>query len=216
MTDTEGVIKYQLDHQVRALDSAIDIGEINAWRRLFYRLQLIGQSEGRYDGLGFGNISVRLPETQGFFLITGTQTGHLAILKPSNFAVIQTASPASNYLRSLGPCQPSSEALTHASVYQHAPSVNAVIHGHCPEIWRNTHTLSLAHTSSTVAYGTVAMATAVEDLFKTGEIGETGIFSMLGHEDGIIALGPSIAAASMLLLKTLADAFAVEQESFDL
>ncbi|MBS3963971.1 MAG: class II aldolase/adducin family protein [Methylomonas sp.] len=213
MSDSEGVIKYRLTHRTEATDAALDIVEIDAWRALFHRLGLIGQTADRYDGLGFGNISMRLLGSQGLFLITGSQTGHLPRLSRSDFTQVLAASPAANYLESQGPCQPSSEALTHAAVYLQAPTANAVIHVHSPEIWRNTLGLGLPHTSGAIAYGTVTMASAVQGLFKAGDIGETGVFSMLGHEDGIVAIGPSLADAGLCLLKTLAAALAIECKS---
>jgi len=211
MSEQEGVIKYRLDHHYCDLPTAIDLDEINAWRNLLFRLQLIGQLTEKYDGLGFGNLSYRLASGTDRFLISGTQTGHLANLQSAHFTIVDAASPIENTLSSKGPCRPSSEALTHASVYQHQANAMAVIHVHCPEIWRNTSLLNLPHTASNVAYGSVAMALAVEQLLKSGQLETVGLFSMLGHEDGIVAYGDSLASAAHTLFKELVRAIAVEQ-----
>lgn len=214
MNEREGVIKYRLDHHDNDLASTIDISQINAWRSLLYRLKLIGQSVDQYHGLGYGNISQRLHRNQQQFLISGTQTGHLQVLQRNHFAIVEKASPIHNTLSSRGSCKPSSEALTHASIYRHDPSAQAVIHVHCPEIWRHTHDLQLPHTRADIAYGSVEMAGAVERLFASGELKKMPIFSMLGHEDGIVAFGDSVTAAALTLLTQLANALAIEQTAY--
>lgn len=211
MSEQEGVIKYLLEHQCTALPSEIDISEINAWRSLLYRLKLIGQLPEKYDGLGYGNISRRIVPGGERFLITGTQTGDLAILGPEHFALVDSASPLLNSIHATGPRQPSSEALTHACVYLQNPAAQAVIHVHCPELWRNTRALNLPHTDADVTYGSIEMASAVERLFTSGQLQTLPIFSMLGHEDGIVAFGDSLAAAGTALIRQLALALSLEQ-----
>lgn len=210
--DREGVIKYHLDHSQAELADAIDIAEINAWRCVFFRLRLIGQIAEKYDGLGFGNISQRLVAEQPAFIVTGTQTGHLPCLAKRDFALVEAASPANNYLRSQGLSKPSSEALTHATIYLSNPTVTAVIHVHCPEIWRNSKQLKVPCTGADVPYGTPEMAEAVVRLFKTGRLQPLGLFSMLGHQDGVVAFGPTLASAASLLIEAFALALAIEQK----
>ncbi len=212
LNDQEGVIKYRLDHQHLALAAEINIAEINAWRSIFYRLGLIGQVPEKYAGLGYGNISQRLVPDDLAFLISGTQTGNLASLSKQHFALIKTASPQHNAIQSIGLSQPSSEALTHASVYQQNQAICAVIHVHCPEIWHQTAQLGLAFTSAQVAYGTPEMANAVGHLFDSGRLQTCGLFSMLGHEDGIVAFGANLASAAELLIGQLANALSIEQK----
>lgn len=211
--EQEGVIKYRLEHQYADLAADIDVSDINAWRSVFYRLRLIGRITEKYDGLGFGNISRRLAPGRPEFLISGTQTGELASLKKQDFALITAASPHSNYIRSFGLSQPSSEALTHAGVYLQNPSINAVIHVHCPELWRHGSRLNLACTAADVPYGTPEMAGAVADLFASGRLQTRGLFSMLGHEDGIVAFGATMPEAASLLIMQFAEALAIEQNS---
>ncbi|MCK5924652.1 MAG: class II aldolase/adducin family protein, partial [Methylococcales bacterium] len=165
-SEQEGVIKYQLHHAQQALIPSPLFLEINAWRHIFCQLNMMGQDQARYDGYGFGNISHRYQATSSAFLITGTQTGHLNPLKPENYALVTSVHLAQNQIYSQGHCQPSSEALTHASVYTKNKTIHAVIHVHCPEIWRHTHTLKLAHTAKNIVYGTPEMAYAVMDLVQ--------------------------------------------------
>lgn len=211
MSEREGVIKYRLTHDDGVLVSTIDISKINAWRTVLYRLQLIGQLANKYHGLGFGNISQRLYPEHAPFLITATQTGHLSVLERTDFAVVSAACPAENWLHSTGPSRPSSEALTHASVYRLDTQTQAVIHVHSPELWRQTLALRLPHTAADIAYGSVEMSAAVAALFDSGQLRSLPIFSMLGHEDGIVAFGATLDDAAMTLLTQLAKAIAIEQ-----
>lgn len=211
MAEQEGVIKYQLQHCLGSLPDAIDTRPLNAWRILLYQLGLIGQRPDKYGGLGYGNISQRLTPGRPEFLITGTQTGQLASLQPQDFAIVEFAEPLLNQLHSKGPSQPSSEALTHASVYRHQALANAVIHVHCPQLWRNTKTLSLPSIDSEIAYGTVAMANAVESLLTSGQLDSMKLFSMLGHEDGIVSFANTLDEAACILLTQLARAIVIEQ-----
>ncbi len=204
MEKSEGVIKYQLLHQHCPLAADMDIAELNGWRSLLYKLKLIGQLAEKYAGLGFGNISRRLVPGQQKFLISGTQTGHLPKLSLADYALILSASPETNRIESCGLCQPSSESLTHAGIYLQTPTVQAVIHVHSPELWHNTQRLRLPHIAADIPYGTPQMALAVQDLFISGRLDSLQIFSMLGHEDGIVAFGGSLSAAAMQLLTQLA------------
>lgn len=215
MSEQEGVIKYQLEHLTADLPAGIDIDELNAWRRLLYRLNLIGRIPEKYNGLGFGNISRRLVPGSEQFVISGTQTGHLANLTKQHYALIQSASPQHNRIQSCGLCAPSSEALTHASVYSQAPSIQAVIHVHSPALWRNTIPLQLPHTAADVPYGTPEMAQAVKNLFSSARLDSLQLFSMLGHEDGIIAFGSSLPAAATVLITQLVKAEMLEQAGKD-
>ncbi|TPQ28616.1 class II aldolase/adducin family protein [Methylomonas koyamae] len=211
LNDREGVIKYRLDHQYQALPADSDLPAINAWRDIMYRLGLIGRIAGKYDGLGFGNISSRRVPGENGFLVSATQTGDLPQLGPEHYAWVMAASPQQNRLQSLGPAQPSSEALTHAVIYQLLPRVQAVIHVHCPEIWHNTANLQLAHTAAQVPYGTPEMADAVATLLRNSGSVDHGIFAMLGHLDGVVAYGASLQQAAELLIARLAMALALEQ-----
>jgi ribulose-5-phosphate 4-epimerase/fuculose-1-phosphate aldolase len=204
MSEQEGVIKYQLHHDYAPLASALYLAEINAWRSILYKLNLIGQDDQRYGGLGYGNISQRVRTKPLQFVISGTQTGHLEQLSHHDYCLITEASPQNNRIISIGDCQPSSEALTHASVYAEVDTVQAVIHVHSPAIWKNTHTLQLAHTPADIAYGTPAMAHAVAQLMDTQSWQHAAVFTMLGHEDGVIAFGTSLTQAAQILIAQLA------------
>jgi len=211
MNTQDGVIKYQLHHTQKNVADKFSLAEINAWRTVVFRLGLIGRIPGKYGDCGFGNISQRLAADSDQFIISGTQTGHLESLNIDQYCLIVKAEPKENRIHSCGLCQPSSESMTHASIYAQASEIQAIIHVHSPEIWHNTTALHLPHTAADIPYGTVAMANAVEQLFQSGRLKQSALFSMLGHEDGVMAFGRNMEAAAWVLIKYLALAISIEQ-----
>ena len=208
--ETEGVIKYHLQHQSTEAGPKWDIAAINSWRTLLYQLQLIGQQADRYMGYGYGNISQRITGEQ--YLISGTQTGGIAELALDNYCLVVSADLSNNTLCSTGPCKPSSEALSHASVYAQDNTIQCIIHAHSPEIWQATNALNLAYTDKDVAYGTPDMAHAISDLFDSGQLKHQAIFTLLGHEDGVISFGQSFPQASWAMIDTLASAMQLKSD----
>lgn len=212
MKEQEGVIKYQLNHTQQSINCLLSLTEINVWRTIAVRLGLIGQTPERYDNIGFGNISQRVDAHSAQFIISGTQTGHIEQLCPEHYCLIVKAEPHQNRLQSWGLCKPSSESMTHASVYAQDNTIQAIIHAHSPEIWKHTVALDLPHTGADIPYGTVEMATAVEQLFQPGKLTQISLFTMLGHEDGVVAFGSSMQEAAWELIKYLSLALGIEQQ----
>ncbi len=202
MQETEGVIKYHLHHKTTQTNTSWDIADMNTWRTLLYQLELIGQHVDRYKGYGYGNISQRYKNEQ--FIISGTQTGGIKELAAEDYCLVETSNLIKNSLQSSGPCKPSSEALSHASVYAQDQNIQCIIHAHNPDIWHATEALTLAYTAKNVAYGTPDMAYAIRQLFQPGQLEQQKIFTMLGHEDGVISFGENFQEAAFAMIKTLA------------
>ena len=212
----EGVIKYTIEHSAAPPLPASDLAALNAWRKILNQLALIGQDPARYDGVGFGNISCRLEPWEAApaarpFAITGTQTGHLADLTPEHFTVVTACHPERNTIVSAGLIYPSSEALTHGTLYALDPQIHWVMHAHAPHIWRHAAALGLPQTRQAVLYGTPEMAAEVARLFVESDVAARRIFSMAGHEDGIVTFGASAEEAGAVLVDALAAAYALEQ-----
>lgn len=198
MSNQEGVIKFKLEFSVKAVDESLfDLKKINIWRQVCLEKSWIGQVADRYEGLGFGNISTRIGNTDEF-IITGTQTGGLTTLEGMHFSHVDGYAIENNWVSAKGLLAPSSESMTHAVLYQQDKNISAIIHIHAPSIWRETQIRGLAFTKENVPYGTVQMALAVENLCV--DFGGQGVFSMLGHEDGIVAFGRSLDQAGKILL----------------
>ncbi len=211
MSSQEGVIKFRLEFTPGSPLPAEDLQEINHWRQLLYGRRLIGQDPARYGGYGFGNISQRLPPFPAEpgrrrFVISGTQTGHLEILGPQHYAIVTGWEPDQNLVIAQGPIRPSSESLTHGTVYDQDEAIRWVMHVHSPELWQQATHLGLPTTAAHVPYGTPAMAREVERLFRETDVRRRGLFAMGGHEDGMVAFGATAEEAGMALLDALAAA----------
>jgi ribulose-5-phosphate 4-epimerase/fuculose-1-phosphate aldolase len=204
----EGVTKFDLRFSERTPVSLDTFADLNRWRRQLWEQALIGQDSMRYGGYGFGNVSQRLPDSPELvghraFLISGSQTGHLPALRAEHYAVVSACDPTMNRVEAYGPIRPSSESLTHGMLYDQADTIRVILHVHSPDIWRAADRLQLPVTDVSVAYGTPAMAEEVRRLFNDTGVAEQRIFSMGGHEDGIVALGKSADEAGAILLRTL-------------
>ena len=211
MATKEGVIKFEMEYKVAPALPAAQLAELNAWRRLMYLTELIGQTPTRYGGFGFGNISCRVDypcdSGQPPFAITGTQTGGAVELTPADYVVVTACYPQSNRLVAEGPVKPSSESLTHGVIYAVDDNIRWVMHAHSPHMWRNARALALPMTAVDVAYGTPEMAAEVARLFRESDVAQKRIFGMAGHEDGIVSFGRTAEEAGFVLLGYLARAF---------
>jgi L-ribulose-5-phosphate 4-epimerase len=172
------------------------LAELNACRRKLLELRLIGLDS---SGIGFGNLSVRDRATRNFY-ITGSATGDLPTLSLTDCVRVVDCDFKKNWLQYEGTAVPSSESLTHASIYASDSSSSAVIHCHDSVLWRTL--LDRAPTSSkAVAYGTPEMAYEIMRLFKGTDVRSRKILIMAGHEGGIVTFGKNIEEAFAVLMR---------------
>lgn len=204
----EGIIKFELQFSATEPVSMDRLHELNTWRSILWKHRLIGQDPARYGGYGFGNVSQRIaPFDAGCgkraFVISGTQTGELEELDNSHYATVSAYDIGLNQVTAAGPVKPSSESLTHAMIYDLDDEVHAVLHVHSPDIWKTAAACSIPVTAASVEYGTPAMAEEVRRLFNETNVRQAGIFTMGGHEDGVVSFGPGVAQAGNILLRAL-------------
>ncbi len=186
-------IKFSCERIAAPAIAFAGFDELNNYRSKLRELGLIGMDA---NGIGFGNLSVR-DHANGFH-ITGSSTGSLAQLAPTDFTKVVAYDFVKNWLRCEGPVVASSESLTHAAVYESEPKAGAVIHCHNANVWKALVDLAPT-TSKTVAYGTPEMAYEVRRLFKTSDVKARKIFVMAGHEEGIVTFGKDTAEAFAVL-----------------
>jgi ribulose-5-phosphate 4-epimerase/fuculose-1-phosphate aldolase len=206
---SEGVIKFQMRYTPGPPLPAEALRELNAWRKILVMLEVVGATPTRYDGYGFGNISCRLEPwkakpTCRRFAITGTQTGEIADLTPEHYVVVDECYPAQNLTVASGPVRPSSESMTHGAVYALNSRIRWVMHGHSPHIWHAAQRLAIPVTRADVPYGTPEMSGEVARLWRESDMRRRRIFSMGGHEDGIVTFGRTASEAGQVLLDALA------------
>lgn len=211
--DREGVIKFTPKHTTAPLPRDVELAALNGWRNVLFRLRLIGQDPNRYDGAGYGNVSMRLPVYPGDrgrrrFVVTCTQTGGVPVLDASHYCVVSEYSAETNSVTSSGPCLPSSETMTHGTIYDLSPAIRCVLHIHAKEPWEARARLRLPTTSESAPYGTPEMAREVVRLWQHGSLQDRRVLAMAGHEDGIIAFGRDADEAGGALIAVIAAALA--------
>lgn len=190
----EGYIKY---HQEFIKEDGIVteemIQEINNYRARLYKMKLIGA----YDEIiGYGNISFKM--ANGNILISGTQTGQIETLNAKHYTIVEKYDIDANSLTCKGPIKASSEALTHAAVYELSLEIKAVIHVHDRELW-DKYLNVMPTTKAEVSYGTPDMAYEVKRLYDEGPMKENPVMIMAGHDEGIITFGKDFKEAMEVL-----------------
>jgi ribulose-5-phosphate 4-epimerase/fuculose-1-phosphate aldolase len=192
----EGYIKYRSSWTKSAPPDFAVLDELCRWRSRLHQAGLIGHYENL--GIGFGNLSARVGDGRQF-LISGTQTGHIAASTRDQFSLVTRVDIEGNAVECQGPVQASSEAMTHASIYVADAAVNAVVHVHDAQLWA-TGLKTLPATAADTAYGTPAMAAELARLMKDPDFRACGIAAMAGHEEGLIAIGASVEQAALRIL----------------
>ena len=202
--ETEGVVKYHLTFSKSAPVDVSLLDDLQFWRKKLYALKLIGQDDALYDGYSYGNLSQRLKPGLGEFIISGSQTSHLAETGPEHYAIVERTLIDENRLVASGPVKPSSEALTHSAFYQADKTINFIFHVHSSKIWTRAKELGIPVTSASVLYGTPEMAIEIKSMFDNGSLENRYVVSMGGHQDGIIAYGQTADEAGQSLLDLIA------------
>lgn len=192
----DGVIKFKLTLKKAAPLQADEVLPLEKWRAILWRLGLIG--EYPIEKIGYGNISQRLPNPKNAFVISGTQTGQLPHLRREHYSRVMSCDLQKNAVHAEGPIAPSSESLTHYGIYESNPQITAIFHVHHAVLWERMIEKAEPSISADIPYGTKEMAEASKSLIAGSD---QGLFVMKGHQDGIIAYGPSTEVAGRLLLK---------------
>ncbi len=181
----EGVIKFDFlckDKEHLIPNNLFEV--INPVRNILADKNLIGQYA---DGLCYGNISIRIGNSDEFY-ISASDTGKFQKTGKEHYVRIHECNIEKNFCNYSGIGLPSSETLTHYIIYKLCKDANSVIHIHNREIW---HKLidKVPTTPKSVEYGTIAMVRAVELLFAKGNLKESKILVMHGHEEGVVCFG---------------------------
>jgi ribulose-5-phosphate 4-epimerase/fuculose-1-phosphate aldolase len=194
----DGIIKYDFKFtESKPLEKSLwqDIEDV---RERIYALGLIGIK----DGIGYGNISQKI--NQNSFVITGTQTGHLNSLDEKHYSLIEEFDDSEFFIKSTGAIKPSSEALTHGTIYNLSADIKAVIHIHSKKLWDFMLDNEYLKTKN-VPYGSKQMIHEVKRVYKEINALKNPKLVMAGHEEGVITFGRSLKEAELALYKILQD-----------
>jgi ribulose-5-phosphate 4-epimerase/fuculose-1-phosphate aldolase len=196
LTIDEGYIKYDSDWTPGPAPTRECTSLLNKWRRPLFDAGLIGHYEDL--GVGYGNLSVRLGLSEQF-IISGTQTGHIADTGGQHYALVSRYDIDENRVSSTGPVQASSESLTHAAIYELSDAINAVVHVHSRNLWDSLKD-QLPTTAADVSYGTPEMAREFIRLYRDTSFSASGVAIMAGHDEGIISIGRDLEEAATRIL----------------
>jgi len=188
----DGVIKYGIEHQRQETPLFSGYDQIEALRTRLFTLGLIGEK----DGTGYGNLSMRHEGSRSFF-ITATQTGRELTLSREYYTYISDYEFSTFKIISQGTHKPSSEALSHAMIYNIDEKINAVIHIHSLTLWNFMQAKN--YLATTAEYGTAEMVEEIAGLYNDLDPMMNNAFVMKGHEEGIITFGRSVEEAELAL-----------------
>jgi len=206
---TEGTIQFRFDlvpGTPADAPSPDQFAQFISWRRILRRLKLVGRDARRYDGYGYGNMSMRDPGQPERFFVTASQTSGAAAITPRDIVRIDRWDAGRFEVAATGHAPPSSESITHGMLYAADPIIRWIMHAHSPAIWRVADALELPTTAANVTYGSPAMAAAVAELMGRHPLRPL-VFATLGHSDGIFACGADADGVGGALVSTLAHAF---------
>lgn len=197
----EGYIKYQAHWTPTAPFAYSTIANLNDCRQLLYDAGLIGAYP---DGIGFGNISVRVQAGSDTFYISGSATGNIPALDERHYALVQNVNIDTNELWCSGPLVASSEAMSHAVIYQTCPWVGAVVHIHHLALWQQL-LYKVPTTDAAAPYGSPEMANEIVRLLRESNLPAQKIFAMAGHREGIFTFGADLKEATQMALDRQAE-----------
>lgn len=169
------------------------IEELKYWCKIFNDYNLAPP----YPGGSFGNLSFRVQQDLNTFIITTAKTGLGALTSgcfAQVFSVDLESGLESGIVYAAGEREPSSESMVHFALYRKRPEINAIFHGHSPEILGSAHQLGALETEREVPYGTLAL---VEEVLKIPSSEQ--FFVMKNH--GFVALGSTMEEAGELALR---------------
>lgn len=193
----DGVIKFDISWTKGEAPKHQNMGELLYWRDRMFEMQLIGFDQQHQ--VGYGNISLK-EERGNQFIISGTQTGHIAELKADQYTTVFDYDINKNTLHCQGPVKASSESLTHAAIYQADDNIKAIIHIHHDEQWAELLN-KVPTTKASIPYGTPEMAQEIKRLFHDGLVSQGDIIAMAGHQGGLITFGKTMEAAAQPYLE---------------
>ncbi len=193
---SEGYLKFDCHLTKEAVQIPATLyTPLNHWRRELWLKQLIGSYP---DGIGYGNISIRVPRSNQFY-ISGTATGGLPELDQTKYPLVERCEPALNTLWCRGLIRASAESMSHAAVYGANPDIGAVVHIHNRELWERYIDV-LPTTDRKVEYGTPEMAAEITKIMTNPAVLDRKIFVMGGHEEGLVSFGGTVEEAASIVL----------------
>jgi len=197
----EGSIKFTCHMNTEKIEipSTLFI-PLNYWREEMWQNSFIGAYP---DGIGYGNISIRVPQSDQFY-ISGTATGGIPELDQIHYPLVGRCDLLQNAVWCRGVVKASAESMSHAAIYSCSSDIGAVVHIHNRELWQKYLDI-LPATAKEIEYGTPDMAFEIIRLMNLPETQQKKVFVMGGHMDGIISFGKTVEEAARKMLELQED-----------
>ena len=177
--------------------------ELSAWRSILHAQDLVGHHPDYNKGYSYGNLSCRTETDEEIFVITGSQTGSAKRFTHENLVKVTNASLERFWIESEGLVPPSSDAMTHASVYASDPRIEFVFHIHSSEIWQHADALNMP--SIAAPPGSPKASQAVLELLHTNQ-SRPLVFVESERQNSVFAIGHHGRDCGGLLVTYLAKA----------
>ena len=189
----EGVSKFRLTLKRAPAPEQVQVIALEKWRALFYKLGLVGEYPN--EKIGYGNLSSRLPRKA--FLMTGSQTGHLAHLQSHHYTKVIECDLKKGSVTAEGLIPPPGESLTHFGIYEANGMIQNVFHVHHPNFWMLAQNANIDSVNRQIQYGTQEMAGFLNHLLSHKS---SGLIALKEQSDGIISYGTSAEDAGKNIL----------------
>lgn len=169
--------------------------ELINWFKTFRKENLAPVENGQAGG----NLSFR-ENNKTSFIITGTQIGLDTTIDNSKLVRVLSCDLENKTTLVEGLREPSSETFLHSEIYQKRPDINAIFHGHSPEILANYKKLNIKCTKKEAPYGSLELVNSVLEILD----GATNFLIIKNH--GFLSFGKTMQEAGKKSQATLKDA----------
>ncbi len=137
------------------------------------------------QGGSAGNLSFRCTKAKNQFIITATASDLGLLINNSKFIKVVACNYKSMTVEVEGLFEPSSESFLHHKIYEKRPEINAILHGHWPELLKNTENMNLPETKQEKPYGSMELVKEMEKI-----IDKANFIVLKNH--GFLSLGKNI------------------------
>ena len=155
-------IKFQFENTGKTINKHPLLPELKKYCFLFEKNKLAPL----YKGGSSGNLSFRTKTGKNEFIITASHTALRENMSDTDFSEVIFCDERNNFVKANGIKTPSSETILHYLIYKNRPEINAVFHGHSPEITANAEKLNIPVTEKNEEYGTINVAFSALKLMR--------------------------------------------------
>ncbi len=189
----EGISKFRLTLKRAPAPEQNQFIALEKWRALLYRLGLVGEYPTKQ--IGYGTLSSRLNKKS--FIITGSQTGHLAHLQSHHYTRVIECDLKRGSVTAEGLIPPSRESLSHFEIYETNPSIQFVFHVHHAELWEFLKKTSQNSLASSSPHGVLETDMAISEYIAQKN---AGLFIVQNLKNEIFSFGCSAEEAGKNIL----------------